>query len=132
MVKIFLLDDDDTHNLLNVLLLQSIGLTDVYSCVSVKEAFEYFEQSKASGTLPDLLFVDLNMPGVNGFSFIRDFEASFWKDKPDAKIIMLTNSIMEGEKQEALKFGSVLDFWSKPLSTSKLQNLMQRVEFREA
>lgn len=123
-MKVYLLDDDIDHNFLNTLLLNSLGIMNVEAGTSMEEALSYLNNCVLAGTMPDFIFVDLNMPGINGFAFIKNFEENYWKLNRKSHIIMLTNSILETEREEALKFHSVLDFWSKPLTQSKLRELL--------
>lgn len=125
MYKIFILDDDELHNNLSVLILQIMGITDVDFRTSGREALKYFEECRIKNRFPDIMFVDLNMPGMSGLSFIKKYEAEYMKYNPACRVIMLSNSILDEERYEALKYESISDFWNKPLNKTKLENLIQ-------
>ncbi|HEX2970423.1 MAG TPA: response regulator [Bacteroidales bacterium] len=126
MAKTLLVDDESTHNFLNTTLLNLIGETDVEARISGLEALQFLEECNANNTFPDIIFLDLNLAGMNGFEFLEHFEKKFNQKK--SSVIVLTNSILESDKEEAFKYKSVLDFWSKPLTRDKLTDLFQRIE----
>lgn len=127
-IKIFILDDDETNNELEIMIMQSIGISNIDVRTSGKEALRYLDDCKEKNNFPAIMFVDLNMPGMHGFSFIKLYEENYRNFSPHTRIIMLSNSILENEKKEALKHESVLDFWSKPLKAGKLQEAIAKIK----
>jgi CheY-like chemotaxis protein len=125
MPKILLLDDDVMHNDLNALIIKTMGYENVSSRTSGRAALVYLDVCKENNDFPDIMLVDLNMSGMDGFSFIRQYEELFRKFSPKSQIIMLTNSIFDDEKNEALQYESVSDFWSKPLNKKKLKEVLE-------
>ena len=83
----------------------------VSCCESVEEALEYL--NKASNDFPDVIYVDLNMPALDGFDFIESFERIFSQHHPLCSLFMLTSSLREDDRHRALAFPSVKDFVSK-------------------
>lgn len=126
MPKIFILDDDEMHNDLNTLILKTMGYEDVICRTSGREALQYLEACRKINDFPDIMLVDLNMSGMDGFTFIRLYEENFRSFSPRLRIIMLTNSIFEDEKTEALQFESVSDFWCKPINKQKLKEVLEK------
>jgi CheY-like chemotaxis protein len=128
MIKIFMIDDDEMHNYLNKMLLLSMGLTDVHFRTSGNEALKYLEEGREKESFPDLIFIDLNMPGMNGFTFIEKFEQLHMTNNPTSKIIVLTSSVLDNERQKALHYKCVMDFLSKPLTKNVISGLIQKAE----
>ena len=126
MLKILLIDDDEIGNELEILIMKSVGITDIDVCISGEKAVEYMENCIKTNMFPTFLIVDLNMPGMSGLSFIKLYEEKYKKYSPYSCIIMLSNNFQDSHKREALKFESVLDFWSKPLTAKKLMELMAK------
>lgn len=124
MHKVFILDDDEVHNDLSVMMLQVMGITDVECRTSGRAALSYLQECKNMKVFPDIMLIDLNLPVMNGFTFIKRYEAEFMAYNPDCRIIVLSNSVMDEERFEALKFESISDFWSKPLTRNKIQKLI--------
>lgn len=76
---------------------------------------------KASRFRPDLILLDINMPGINGLDLCREFRAN-----TDTAIIMLTVRNEESDKIAALDAGAD-DFVTKPFSTPELLARMRAV-----
>lgn len=127
-MKIFILDDDEISNELSRIILNSLEENDIDTRSSGQEAIEYLEESIKEDDFPDLIFVDLNLPGMNGFDFIDFYERKYLPLIPGSRIIMLTNSVVEEDRDEAMKYDSVLDFWSKPLSIPKMKDLLRAIK----
>lgn len=127
-MKIFILDDDDISNELSKIILGTMDITDIDVCTNAEEAIEYLQRSKEENDFPDLMFVDINLRGMSGFEFINLYESEFMEHNPGSKIIMLTNSVVDEDREEAMKYDSVLDFWSKPLSIPKMKELLRTMK----
>jgi len=73
---------------------------------------------------PDLMFLDLNMPAINGFQFLEKMAA--WRlisTHDHCRVIMLTSSTNFQDARDARKFPFVIDFISKPLTQPLVQDL---------
>jgi CheY-like chemotaxis protein len=127
MPKIFILDDDPISNELNKIIFSMMGLKEITIKTTGTDAIQYLEQCNADKDFPDAMFIDLNLPGMNGFEFIEEYEKRYMKYNPGPRIIMLTNSILEDDRIRAMQFGSVLDFMSKPLNKNKIREILQKV-----
>lgn len=129
-MKIFILDDDEISNELTNIILNMSGIHDVDFRYSGREAIKYLDENQEKNTFPDLIFVDINLPGMNGFDFIENYEKTYMNMNPATKIIMLTNSVSEEEKFRALTYESVIEFWSKPLNINILKEVLARFSIR--
>ncbi len=128
MIKILLLDDDELANELVVFILKLAGVKNYDICTSGQDGLKYLDKCKAENDFPDIMFVDVNMPGMNGFEFIELYEKDYRSYSPDARVIMLTNSVLAKEKKHAVGFESVYDFWNKPLTQQRLIKLIETVK----
>lgn len=127
-MKVLLVDDDDLANELVEYILGFAGITDYKICTSGEEALKYLEQCKENNSFPDVMFVDINMPGMNGFDFVTHYEKLYRRVSMQMKVIMLTNSILANEKKMAAEHESIADLWNKPLTSEKLTELMESVK----
>jgi CheY-like chemotaxis protein len=111
MAKILIIDDDiDTTNLM-----ESIIKTKGHQTVSVNNSMSAVEV--ANSTNPDLILMDIMMPGINGIQLCKMFQSI-----PDLKhipviIVSALNDI--GSKKDAFKAGAK-DFITKPLQPTEL------------
>ena len=122
-MKVLLVDDEKSMLLVLKKMLSKIPEVDITgSFQSTGEAFGFLKENGA-----DLVFVDINMPGMNGFDFVTKYEELYRTYSTQTKVIMLTNSVLANEKKMAAEHESISDLWNKPLTTEKLTALMNQV-----
>src|SRR5258706_10068051 len=87
--RVLVIDDDDPSNFFTQMVLEESGYTrDIKIVHSGKEALEYLRATKDhSFVRPDLIFLDINMPGMNGWEFIEEYKKL---DKELASKIIVT------------------------------------------
>ncbi len=77
---------------------------------------------------PGLVFLDLNMPMVNGFEFLERL-----RENPDGtfdrmKVVILTSSNSQADRERARSYENVISFISKPLTVEGLDDLRRKME----
>ena len=72
---------------------------------------------------PDVLFVDIHMPLMNGFQFLDEFQHFSNEIKQHCKIVMCSSSIATEDEVRIQKYPTVSKFLTKPLSVEMLENL---------
>lgn len=124
--KLLLIDDDDLFLYLTERTLKKVPcLEDISSVNDVKDAQAYLNSCVArQDPFPDAIFVDMNMPGMNGMEFADLYRNEYFGRYPDTKLIMLTSSISRKERAQAMDIPSVSDFMEKPLTEEKLNRLL--------
>ncbi len=127
MIKILLLDDDELANELVVFILELADIKDYHICTSGVKALEYLKMCSSENNFPDVIFVDINMPGMNGFEFIEHYERDYRERSPESRVILLTNSVLANEKKQAMQHESVHGFWNKPLTHERLKKLVDSI-----
>ena len=109
---VLLIDDNPSCNfIMNEFIKLADDQIEVYDAESVEHAMD-----QLTGDLirfPDVIYVDLNMPVLNGFDFIELYEQEFLRDHPDSKIYMLSSSLRPEDKKKAMNHKCVKDFVSK-------------------
>ena len=83
------------------------------------DAFKYLDQYKASGPLPCLIILDMNMPGMDGRETLKRIRES--KVFADIPVVVFTTSSTQADKDFARKWGA--EFVTKPLVFSELERL---------
>lgn len=77
---------------------------------------------KTNEELPEVIFLDLNMPIMNGWEFLDELKKMDLKKK--IGVYVVSTSIDKKDEEKSRKYDMVIDFISKPLTTSKLQQLL--------
>lgn len=107
--RILVVEDDATLNKAYKTLLDQAGY-DVQVAFDGKQALE-----KAAEKEPELIFLDLRMPVLDGVGFLREYKPK--ENHPDVTIIIFSNYDMQKEVDEAYKLGAdryVLKAWASP------------------
>lgn len=77
---------------------------------------------------PDIIFLDLNMPDTDGFTFLKIFENLPEKIKNASKIVVLTSSNSVKDKQQVFQNKNVIQFITKPLKQSDIDDLSKLLQ----
>ena len=127
---VMLVDDNDTDNFIHK---RVIELTKFAGTIIVKNsgksALEYLETNKnALQLLPDIIFLDINMPIVDGFVFLYEFENFPEELKNKCKIIILSSSDSKRDIDRIVDNEYVINFITKPLSEESLSSLKKKLK----
>jgi len=117
---IYLIDDDEIQNLINtrVVSIVSDGI-EVKAFTSAENALANLK-SKQDG-LPDMIFLDINMPKMNGWDFLDAYES----EENKVKVYMLSSSINNKDIQKSETYDIVNGFICKPLVVEKLAEILK-------
>jgi CheY-like chemotaxis protein len=117
--SIFLVDDDPINNLINKRLLKKTGICNrIEEFLGGEEALEKISDESSSS--PILIFLDINMPVLNGWEFLNKYLDMFPERKD--KILILSSSIDFQDRQKAEEYEIVSGFIEKPLTLDKIAN----------
>ena len=117
MTRVLIVDDSKFMRLFIRKALESYGLKDIEEAESGEEAIE-----KCEKTAPSLIFLDINMPKLNGLKLLEIFH----KRNPSVKIIMITALSQKFVIKEAFQKGAVA-YITKPFSMEKLLAVVKRL-----
>ena len=124
---IVLVDDNETTSFLNNRLLGRLAVANQVSTFArADEAFEqlWVEQA-ADGTAPDLVFVDLKMPGVSGFEFLELYNALPQSVQEKTVMAVLTTSMHGADTARVAQYPNV-EYLTKPLTEEKMRKLLEK------
>ncbi len=125
--RVMLVDDNDIDNFISrriIELTEFAGTTIVKS--SGKEALDYLEENKNNpDQLPDLIFLDINMPIEDGFVFLYEFEKFPTLVKGICKVCILSSSDKSRDIDKIVNNNHVIKFLTKPLTESALIELKE-------
>lgn len=120
--KILLIDDSDADNFLHSRLIQKTGITNnIVIKKNGLEALDYLtSETNGAYPCPELIFLDINMPGMNGWEFLDAYKLLDKEKRAGIIICMLTTGYSEGDKERAKEFGLIDDYIGKPLTKDRL------------
>lgn len=117
-------DDPITIMVCERIITMSSFAANVTSCENGKLAIDYLKRfSGTAGNIPEIIFLDINMPIMNGWDFLEELEnikASFPKTP---RIYILSSTVDPEDYKRAKTFTEVIDFISKPLSKEFLDDI---------
>ena len=135
---ILLIDDDEPTNFLNKMTLEQAGCTrHIRVAQSGQEALDYLrgcgpgnglpeEGGPERSPRPDLIFLDINMPAMDGWEFLEKYKTLPAEQKADIVLIMLTTSLNPDDEVKTRTIPEVAGFENKPLSQHRLKALLEK------
>lgn len=122
--KVLLIDDDEIVNSINRVIINHARFADdIRTITEASDALSFIREEENPENLPDIIFLDLNMPDMDGWDFVEAFDEL--NLEKTIKIVMLTSSISQADQKKADSYETICAFLSKPLSPELLQNLEQ-------
>lgn len=124
--RILLVDDDPITNMIHTKLISRESGSEIGACTDGQAALNYLvdRMSASPEKLPNVLLLDINMPVMDGWEFLEEFEKLPDKVKNGCRVVMLTSSIDRDDYEKSKLFPSVKDFVSKPLTRDKVRELL--------
>ena len=118
---VMLIDDNEIDNLINQKMIEAASITDnIYTHTGAKSAIEFLKNMEkmdvAEKVLPDVIFLDIDMPLMDGFQFLDEFENLSQLTRKKCRIVMLTSSINPQDFNRSKKYSNVKMYLNKPLS----------------
>ncbi|HEV7347845.1 response regulator [Telluribacter sp.] len=92
-----------------------------------QEALNYLAlvAAQEGNRVPDLIFLDVNMPVMNGWEFLDTFTILSKEQFPNTCVCILSSSMDPADKLKALSYSCVIDFLPQPLKAGNLKFLEQ-------
>lgn len=122
---VMLVDDNDTDNFISK---RIIEITKFSKRVEVKgsgkSALDYIKDNQNNpSNLPNIIFLDINMPIVDGFVFLYEFEKFNELVKNKCKVIILSSSDNKRDIDKIVNNNHVIKFITKPLTEVALEEI---------
>jgi CheY-like chemotaxis protein len=131
-LKCILLVDDDT--ITNIIHKRHIEYCEVADCIQMasdgqvaldiitKKNNKDVPDKGRDKLTPELIFLDINMPRMNGWQFLEAYQQLEEIEK--SKVIILSTSVDSADKLKAESYDSVSEYVVKPLNETKINNIM--------
>jgi len=129
---ILLVDDNPADNYYNQFIINDAGVCNhIQIAINGVEALAYLRRAGEAGQIesspkPDIIFLDINMPKMNGFEFLVEYKKLDERLKSKVLIVMLTTSLNPEDQQKAKTFNEVNEYKQKPLTYEMLQEIIEK------
>ena len=126
---ILLVDDDEPTNYLNKIILEEVGCAErIEVAQSAKEAINYltgtgkYDQKGKTIPPPELIFLDINMPAMDGWEFIDIYKELQKRGK--VVMVMLTTSLNPEDEERSKMIAEVSGYRNKPLTKEMVTEII--------
>lgn len=125
---IMLVDDDKNDNFFHERAIKKSNLEIIVIAKnSGMKALEYLKSMEENKDLqPELIFLDINMPGMNSWDFLKEYNELDKELLSRITVIMLTTSDNPDDKARAKTWNHVSDYIVKPLTKEKMDDIISR------
>ena len=126
--KTLLIDDSDIDLFIQRRFLEVYNFSD--QLISYKSAGDALNNLKNNNgeAPPDIIFLDLNMPEIDGFAFLESFETLPDKIRKNSRIVVLTSSNSLKDREQVFQNKNVIQFITKPLKQSDIEELQKKLK----
>lgn len=125
--NVCLIDDDNIYQFTARKIIESTGLVkSIQSFYNGKEAIDFFkdETNHNPDTLPDVIFLDINMPVMNGWEFLDEYN-TFYSALPKRIVVyVVSSSIDDNDVRRSREYQAVSDYIIKPVNRSTYLELI--------
>jgi len=122
---ILLVDDNPDDNFFHQIILERMDIVNrIDVVVNGLEALQYLKREKQ--TPPELIFLDINMPKMNGWEFLEQYKHLDAKQKARVVIMILTTSENPADIRRAKEIEEVTGFETKPLSEKMMMEILNQ------
>ena len=122
MKSFLLIEDYDIFNLIhNQLILKTYPNAKITIFKYAQQALNHLLND--SETMPEVIFLDLNMPEMNGFEFIDQLISHFDQESITAKLYLVSSTLDHRDKERAKSYNCVQGLIDKPLTTYFISSL---------
>ena len=128
-INVFVVDDDDIYQF-------TLGIT-LKSIPSVKTINKFFDGAAAlehilvhqneNDKLPDIIFLDINMPVMDGFQFMGEFVELLPKLNKSIKVYMVSSSMDPKDIKKADRIDEISDYLVKPLKSEDIKEILSKI-----
>ncbi len=126
-LTVCLIEDDDAYLFLAKAMIKSVSAAiRVLSFTGGKDALDFFVANSTNiPALPQIIFLDLNMPGMDGWHFLDAYEKQCPQLASQIPLYILSSSIAEKDRNRAAQNKLVADYIEKPLSSQQFSDIIK-------
>lgn len=127
-INLCLIEDDNIQQFVVSKMVEKYAIADdIIPFYNGEEAIAYFKKIAKSNKLPDVIFLDINMPIMDGWEFLTEFEKIKDQFNKEIPVFMLTSSLNTSDESKAQTFESVKGYITKPCKGENIKNLVDLI-----
>ena len=121
-----IVDDDQIYQVTSKKMIERINATNnILIFSNGEEAFHFLLQRVSDAdALPDIIFLDVNMPYMDAWQFLEAFETIKSRLPKKITIYVISSSVSETDIQRAKKIPTVKDYYIKPISIDQYSEML--------
>ena len=124
--SICIIDDDQIYQIIIKKIILKAGIFEQVHCY--ENGYKAIEKLRdPEFTLPHLILLDINMPGMDGWEFLCKLKEHRPNLGLETTIYIVTSSIAFADRDKAIAMPEVSGFISKPLTVGKLKEIGERL-----
>lgn len=123
-MNVLLIDDDSTFRFIAKMITEKSGILQIIAEANDGESGLDFLRDcvNKKGILPDVILLDLNMPRMNGWEFLRQYPEIF-RENRRIPVVVVSSSINREDREKSETFPCVKGMISKPLTEADLHEI---------
>jgi len=128
---IAIIDDDDIYKYTaKKTILETEFVNNIITFSDGQEAIEFFlEKQGAPDELPDIIFLDINMPILDGWQFLEEYAPLKNKIQKEIQIYVTSSSTNPDDLIQAKNITAVSDYIIKPLSIERFKEIFEKLKY---
>ncbi|MEM7654566.1 MAG: response regulator [Bacteroidota bacterium] len=127
--RVLLIDDDEINNFICIKNIKNSGFAEyATSCLNGQDGLDELTEAlqERPEDLPDVIFLDINMPGMKAWQFLESYEKLTNRFTKEVKLFILTSSVYRKDMEKSTTFPFVSDYLIKPLNEQILSELKEK------
>lgn len=130
--NICLVDDDKIYQFTAKKIIESTNLTKaVLSFYNGEEAIEFLKNNlQNADSIPDIIFLDINMPIKDGWEFLEEFKSLLNDVKKHIVIYMVSSSVDDYDIKKSKEYSFVTDYIIKPINRERFEQLIAAAQLK--
>ncbi|MES2730791.1 MAG: response regulator [Bacteroidota bacterium] len=123
LYQVLLIDDDNITNYMHKIVIEDCAISEhILLSNSGDEALECLQ---GLNNCPELVFLDINMPAMDGFEFLQEIQKLSLPGQQEMVIVVLSTSTNPYDIQKINRLGEY-EYLNKPLTNDKLMTLLHK------
>jgi CheY-like chemotaxis protein len=124
--KVCIIDDDRIYQFTARKILESTGLSkEILSFGNGEEAINYFKNNLDQvENLPHVVFLDINMPVMDGWQFLEEFQKINASLQTPISIYMVSSSVDDYDIRKSKQYSIITDYIIKPINRERFEQLL--------